>query len=338
MGVKNCIFLDIPDQQIVYKEISDPSFVEIVHDDGWIIRIPLKEINQIKAANTTASLLSPYTYLYYKHKEKGVNDALWILAAEDYIFLATFSDGKIIFAKAYRLDDRELKETIEEFLREFYELGDSYFIERVFIYYVEDSFFKDPDLEDKILLPVEFEKVDLEKVCQNPHLSRYFATYKDNEVRIGINRKFILATGLTILTGLILYDLYLRYSNFTFKNKIDKAIKRQVEVANLNNRLQSKIMKLNLIKPVSMEIGDNNQLISSKLKDLFEIVPDDIYFTYLNLLKDGLVIKGYTKNRASFLEHIHSKLSRFYQESSFKLKKEGKKFYFEARYKELEND
>jgi len=338
VGVKNCIFLDIPDQQIVYKEISDPSFVEIVHDDGWIIRIPLKEINQIKAANTTASLLSPYTYLYYKHKEKGVNDALWILAVEDYIFLATFSDGKVVFAKAYRLDEKDLKDIIEAFLREFYELPDSYFIEHVYIYYVDDGFFNDPDLEDKIMLPVEYEKVDLEKVCQNPNLSKYFTTYKPNEVRIGINRKFILATGLTILAGLILYDIYLRYNNYIYKNKIDEAIKKQVEVANINNNLQSRIMKLNMIKPVAMEIKDNNELISSKLKDIFNIVPDNIYLTYLQLLKNGLKIEGVAKERSSFLESIHSKLSRFYQQSGFKMRKEGKKYYFTATYKELEND
>jgi hypothetical protein len=109
----------------------------------------------------------------------------------------------------------------------------------------------------------------------------------------------------------------------------------QVELANSNNEYQSKILKIERIRSTVDRLRNDNELLASKIRDLFDLVPDDIYLTKFLLKKGGLYIEGVAKSRESFLKRLHRKLVQSYPKSSYKLERTKEGYRFIASYEEV---
>ncbi len=330
MGRFDCIFVDSPNQFITKKSLNDPSFVQISHD-GWFIKIPLKEINQIKAAHATSVLLSPYSFLYEQYRVIKDEHALYALALEENIFLAVFKDNEPLFTKSFNIENAiDLQKIIEQFLHQFYEKEGSFFIEKVYIFYQDSGFYEDHDLSEKLLLDVRYERIDMDKICSDTKISAYFVPFKKIEKK-SINNKFITAVGLAILLFLLGYDIYLRYSSAQLKKRLHAIIASQVATANQNNADKVEILKVNAIRPVVQRLKESNEYLSGYIHNLFELVADDTYLTKLELDRDSLIIEGVAKRKESF-EKLHKSLAKNFQKSNFTIKKRGKALYFTGVY------
>ncbi len=340
VATRKCIFLDSKNQQITYKSFDDPAFVEVEHEDGWYLRVPQKDLNQIRAAHTTASILSPFSFLYLKYKEKSQEGVLWCFIFDDEAFFATFKDGKPIFTKIIdELHEYNLEDLITGFLHQFYDQEESYFIERIEIFYEEGSIYEDPDLEDRLLLPIGFNKIDTDQICQNPAVSKYFFTIKKNSgMTIGMNKKFVMVVGVAVLALLLLYDLFLKYQTHTYTQKIHQLVDSQMHSAEQNNEYQSKILRIERIKPIIMQLRDRNELLATKLKNLFDLVPDTVYLTKFELNERALHIEGVAKDRRAFLLGLNKKLATIYKQGSYDLKRTKGGYRFVATYEEVQHD
>ena len=333
---KECVFLDSLEQHIIYKKLEDPAFAEVEHEGGWYVRVPQKELNQIKAANTTATIISPFSFLFLQYKKSAKESALWILVLENHLYLVTFKEDRALFARSYDLHDKEIGELITEFLHDFYATDESFFIEEIEIFYEDGMLYEDPDLEDRLLLPVSYTKLDKEKVCSDPNLSKYFFQVQPNApVRIGISKKFVFGVGGTILLFLLVSDLYLRYKADKYDTMTRDLVQYQVELANSNNEYQSKILKIERIRPAVDQLRNSNEVLASKIRDLFDLVPDDIYLTKFLLKDGGLYIEGVAKSKKSFLGELHKKLAQVYPKSSYKLQRTKDGYKFMASYEEV---
>ncbi len=334
---KKCVFLDTLEQSIAYKKLEDPAFAEVEHEEGWYVRVPQKELNHIKAAHTTATIVSPYSFLYLQAKKSQKEPVLWILALEHHLYLVTFKDGKALFAKNYNLDDRQLAQIITEYLHDFYATEESFFIEEIEVFYDEGSLYEDPDLSERLLLPVFYTKFDEEKVCLDPNISKYYFQIQHKEpVRIGINKRFVFGVGGIILVLLIVTDIYLRYKTNKYDTMTKDLVKYQVQLANSNNEYQSKMLKIDQIRPIVVQLQDGNEMVGTKIRSLFDLVPDDIYLTNFLLKENALYLEGVAKSKGSFLEYLHKKLVQSYPKNSYKLKPTKEGYRFMAHYEEVE--
>jgi len=336
---KSCAFLDSLEQKIADRPLEDESLYTQIAHEGWYIRIPLKELNAIRAANATLSLLSPYSFLYLQYRKKKDEAALWGVVLRDRLFLATFKESRPIFVESFTISSpHEVASVIEEFIRRFYSSPKSYFIERVELYYENGDFYEDPEIHERLMLPVEFHRIDCKKLEGDKELQNYLiAPHKKGAVvTIGISKYFVLAVGVGVLLFLLGYDLYLRYSISRYKEEIKSLINAQVELANENNRYRSEILKIEALKPIIGSILENNDFLAQKLRDLFDLVPNDTYLTRFLLEQNALLIEGVTLNKESFLEDLHKKLAAFYQKSSYSIEKIDGGYRFKAAYKEVQ--
>ena len=334
---KGCLLLDTNQQQVTYKSFDEESLVEVKHDDGWFVRVPVKEINQIKAANTTTSILSPYSFLYVRYKEDPKDGTLWGAILHDHIFLVVFKDGKPIFFRISAYESQnEVQEAIERFIREFFEQENSFFIERIKLFYESGAYYEDPDLAEELMLPVEFVQIDYEKVCTNPNVTHYFfpAKKEPGGVRIGISKRFVFGVGFAVILFLLGYDFYLRYQIDKYNNKIKELVQSQVELANENNEYKSNMLKVSMIKPQITQILGKNELLEQKIRSIFDLVPADTYLTDFVLEPKKLQISGVSRHKESFLQKLHKKLAHFYDQADYELKNTGTGYHFQATYKE----
>ena len=334
---KGCLLLDTNQQQITYKSFDEETFIEVEHEDGWYIRVPIKEINQIKAANTTTSIISPYSFLYVHYKEDQKDSTLWGAILHEHIFLVIFKDSKPIFFKISAYESQnEVQEVIEHFIRDFFEQENSFFIERIKLYYERGAYYEDPDLSEELMLPIEFTQIDYEKICINPKITHYYFPSKKEPggIRLGINKRFVLGVGFSVILFLLGYDFYLRYQIDRYDEKIKGLVQTQVELANENNEYQSKMLKVSMIKPQISQILGKNELLEQKIRSIFDLVPDDTYLIDFVLRPKELQLSGVSRYKESFLQNLHKKLTHVYDRASFELINTGIGYYFRAIYKE----
>ncbi|MRJ02669.1 MAG: hypothetical protein GXO19_03715 [Epsilonproteobacteria bacterium] len=335
---KECIILDLPQQEIDYQSVQDGTFVEVEHEDGWYVRIPKSKIDQLLDLYSDVAIISPYSLLYVEYKRRREEGALWVYVHREHIYFATFLQGRLLSYQALRSSyDNDLESGIKAFLSDFYRGDESYFVERIEIFHSGGGFYEDPDLGDRLLLPVFFHQIEPEKVCSDLDLSRYLFPVGRRErstVSLGINRRFVVGVGLGILLLLAAYDLYLRYQSHSYEEKIKEMISQQSQLANETNQYQSKILQIGIIKPIIVRIGDRNEVLESKLKSLFDLVPDDTYLTYFALYDHKLVIEGVSKSKKSFLDSLHRRLIEVYPKGEYKIKRERDGYHFKALYEE----
>ncbi len=338
MGFHNCIFFDSDNQFVSKKELEDSTFAHIPHGE-WYVQIPHKELNQFITANTAHKIVSPLTFLYLMYKKDPQPNALYLLILDEYLYMTTFEDEVPLFTKIYALDKVEdLVSTIESYLYDFYAQPGSFFIEKIIIYNLKEDFILLPhELEEKLLLDVEVHKEGLDFLCDNSHISQYFLNLSKNGKRLQLSNRFVIMVGLAILLLLGAGDLYLRYSSSQYTKKIKSLVLAQAKVANFNNDTQSRLLYLQKMAPLIRGIKEHNMLVISRIRDLFDQIPEHTFLSMAEFSKEGVVLQG-ASTQKSEIEVLDEKLAKTFKNHRLILEKSNGWYKFYGIYKEMSDE
>jgi hypothetical protein len=89
--------------------------------------------------------------------------------------------------------------------------------------------------------------------------------------------------------------------------------------------LKSDIQILNMQKELHKEVIDTNLIIKESVKNLFDLVPDQITLTDVVMEKDSLTLKGYAISKETYTLLLEPPLKSIFDESrvSFSTNKRG---------------
>ncbi len=334
---KKYLFFDAKGQEISLTTASLSQDSLAVMHDGWSITIDQKEFNKFKAADTTASFLSPWSYLYIQYKRVAKERALFIAVLEDHIFAITFADSQPKFWRIYKRDGSgEIESIIEDFLKAFYEKPQSYFIEEIYIYDCEGDLRIEPqEIEGKLFIKSVYIQCDKSKSLQK-ELAPY--VIEEHEESFWRKHKGFLGVIAAIFLVLMGYEAYLRYEIDSYQSRIEELIKQQVKIANGNNDAKSQLMRLRKLQPFINRLKQKNPLIIERIRNIFDLIPPDAYLTKAEFSEKELLLQGVCKNKEALLQSLHEKLSKVYQKGKilFEEAPQGYEGYnFKAIYDEI---
>ena len=320
---ERCHFLDTNEQYIV----STPTDATVVEHEGWYIDVS-KEI--IEKFSSLSPLLSPWSYLYTEYtKHQQPKNALFILATANYIYFVTFQDNKPFYYEIQKSQkELHLAQVIEAFLKDFYEQEGSYFIEKIYVYKSDDVvLIIQEDLEEKLFIPIQIERVEEASLCNVPHLISLQIKKQKSSLSKGV--LFVAFVLILIFIG---YDGYVRYKIHSLQKNIQHTIDSQVALANKNNHLQSQLMKIKKIAPYVNRSKEHNAFIVSTIKHVFDLIPPQAYLTYAEFQNNYFILKGYTQSKKALVQSLYTKLAHAFAKKRLIIKKRKSGYEFEVIY------
>jgi len=127
--------------------------------------------------------------------------------------------------------------------------------------------------------------------------------------------------------GLIGFGIYINYkSSFYIKmleernisnNKLKKKVKD----------LKSDIQIIKMQKELYDEVTSTNLLLKESVKNLFDLVPDQITLTNVIMEKDSLILKGYAISKESYMLLLEPPLKSIFDESKVTFSTNDKGFF-----------
>ncbi|WP_281951473.1 hypothetical protein [Nitrosophilus kaiyonis] len=271
-------------------------------------------------------LVSPFLILYHFYLKEKNDKALYIFNQKDFITFTIFKENSLIFGKHIKKDENfAFDQFVIDSIKEFYENECCYFIEDIKIY---DADFIDENILEKlyenILLEIDHEKIEIDKlldeICKNEKYLGWFYK-KEKKKKEFIFPKWLTIAAAVIFSIMILADIYIRFQNSVLEEKMINLQNEKIDLQDKIEELRSETKELKEIIPFAQEIKSKNTLIVSNIKNIFDLVPDEIVLTKAEFTKNSLILMGFTPKKRYFEEFINKALKNFYQKREVKYKK-----------------
>ncbi len=327
-----CIFFDSEAQTILLHKHVDDELLYVDHKT-WAVQIDIKEFNKLKAAATTAMIFSPFSYLYDKYKD--INEpALYGLILDEYCYFVIFLENDPLFWYICKADE-DISESLQILLKSFYDSPQSFFIEKIYLFNFSKTLEPNKEeVEERLLLPVEIIKKDENNLCKE--LSSSDVIRMENETT-SFWKKYrtllFIATATLAMIGI--YDIYLRYTIHKYEKEIEKFVQKQVNVANKNNNYHVELMKFQKLKPIVEKIKQKNAFFASRIRSIFDLIPNDAYLTKAEINENSLMFEGFCKSKEHLLQSFHEKMANNFQKERINFSRAKDEYAFQALYEEM---
>ena len=331
--MENCVFLDTTAQEIVYEKPREDTLCIREHGD-WFVAIDQKELNTIFAA-ITKPLLSPWSYLFIQYTKEKPHHALYLLIAQEHVFLVTFDEQIPIYWKIVPFAQGDITNCIEQFLKEFYQQEKSYFIEQIICYaYRQESVVPKEEIEEKLFVEVAMSTLPESIPCDKEYAQYVVPPCSAREQESFWKRnRIIIIFFFVVFIGLLLTDMYLRYRMKNMEKQISYYMRQQVLMANRTNHYTKILFQSNKIDPYVQRTQESNAAIVDRLRNIFALIPDTAYLTHVTMHAHTIQLEG-----IAFDPEIMQK--RFTKERGYMLKlwRIQKGYRFIITYKDRINE
>ena len=125
--------------------------------------------------------------------------------------------------------------------------------------------------------------------------------------------------------GLIGFGIFINYkSSFYIKMLEDSEISNKILGKKVHS-LKSDIQILNMQKELYKEVTSTNLIIKESVKNLFDLVPDQITLTDVEMEKNALILKGYAISKETYFLLLEPPLKSIFDDSrvSFSINEKG---------------
>ena len=117
----------------------------------------------------------------------------------------------------------------------------------------------------------------------------------------------VILFGFDLLIKLKVHSLHKQTKNYITKAK---------EADNISKKLQKKILFLTKEKSIAEEIYAQNSVLKDSIKNLFDLVPDQITLSKVIMKKDALILYGISPSKDTFNFLLGSPLKSIFQSSN----------------------
>lgn len=125
--------------------------------------------------------------------------------------------------------------------------------------------------------------------------------------------------------GLVGFGIYVNYKSSFYIKMLEESHQDNEKLGRKVHSLKSDMQIMNMQKELYDEVASSNLIIKESVKNLFDLVPDQITLTDVLMEKDSLVLKGYSISKESYTLLLEPPLKSIFDESrvSFSTNKRG---------------
>ncbi len=125
--------------------------------------------------------------------------------------------------------------------------------------------------------------------------------------------------------GLIGFGIYVNYKSSFYIKMLEQSHHDNEKLGKKVKSLKSDMQIFGMQKELFTEVTSTNHIIKESVKNLFDLVPDQITLTDVLMEKDSLILKGYTISKESYALLLEPPLKSIFDESrvSFSTNKRG---------------
>ncbi len=155
-------------------------------------------------------------------------------------------------------------------------------------------------------------------------MSYSFIKPRKKEILDSITKMWIafIAVVALILFG---FDLLIKFKINSLQKQTKEYMLQTKKAKDTSKKLQKKIVFLNKEKSIAEDIFASNKILKESIKNLFDLVPDQITLNKVIMKKDALVLYGISPSKDTFNFLLGSPLKSIFQSSNtiFYLNKDG---------------
>jgi hypothetical protein len=138
--------------------------------------------------------------------------------------------------------------------------------------------------------------------------------------------------------GLIGFGIYINYkSSFYIKMLEERNLSNEILNKKVHD-LKSDIQIIKMQKELYDEVTDTNLLLKESVKNLFDLVPDQITLTNVKMEKDSLVLKGYAISKESYMLLLEPPLKSIFDESKVTFSTNERGFFQFVSYNSIQKN
>lgn len=127
--------------------------------------------------------------------------------------------------------------------------------------------------------------------------------------------------------GLIGFGLFIKYkSSFYIKMLENSSSENRILSAKVKD-LKSDIQIYSMQKELYDEVRNSNLMLKESVKNLFDLVPDQVTLTHVVMEKESLMLKGYSISKESYTLLLEPPLKSIFDESRVTFTVDNRGFY-----------
>jgi hypothetical protein len=125
--------------------------------------------------------------------------------------------------------------------------------------------------------------------------------------------------------GLIGFGIYINYKSSFYIKMLETSNHENETLSKSVHSIRSDMQILKMQKELYEEVKSTNLTLKESIKNLFDLVPDQITLTDVTMEKDSLVLKGYARTKDSYTLLLEPPLKSIFDESlvNFSTNKKG---------------
>jgi hypothetical protein len=116
-------------------------------------------------------------------------------------------------------------------------------------------------------------------------------------------------------TGLVGYSLYLYSKSSSFNSNLENIMNKNKALATSVNNLEKELKVLKMKKMLFSEVANSNRLLNNSIKNLFDLVPDQIILSKVLMKKDTLTLEGLSSTKDAYRLLLEPPLKSIFNES-----------------------
>ena len=142
-----------------------------------------------------------------------------------------------------------------------------------------------------------------------------FIKPRSKEIFDNISKMWLAFIGLVVII-LFGFDLLIKFKINSLQKQTKNYIVKAKQADNISKKLQKKILFLTKEKSVADEIYASNNILKDSIKNLFDLVPDQITLHKVIMKKDALILYGISPSKDTFNFLLGSPLKSIFQSSN----------------------
>ncbi len=125
--------------------------------------------------------------------------------------------------------------------------------------------------------------------------------------------------------GLVGFGVYVNYKSSFYIKMLEEGEKKHQALDKKVKDLKSDIQIFSMQKELSYEVSSSNLILKDSIKNLFDLVPNQVTLTKVVMEKYALELQGYTRSKESYRLLLEPPLKSIFDESrvEFSINKKG---------------
>ncbi len=124
-----------------------------------------------------------------------------------------------------------------------------------------------------------------------------------------------------VAIGLVVFGIIIHYKSSFYIKMLDSLHQQNETVSKQVKRLERNVMLVNSQKKIFDEVKKTNDILKVSMKNLFDLIPDQITLTSVVMEKESLLLKGYSASKEAYTLLLQPPLKSIFAKSVVKFKK-----------------